>query len=296
MSATALPRSAHPEARFDAVRLAGVGVYGLSPFGGDPADDGLRPALRFEELRRAGEAAGGRPRARATAAGSSPSGRSGSASAPAGYADGVPACCPGGRMFSSAACDGGSPATVSMDQLTFVIGPECPGRRAGRPRVVLIGSDGGESIRVEEWAELSETINYEIVTDTRAPPEGSWSTSFATLEEIRARRRPRCPGSWLAVRNARPGPVFRPAWSPHRRPGGADGGGDQAAPPGGARGLPPRSWWSGAHGAWVLVCRQWTYGRHRRLAGEHHRRPGASRLHRQRDRHPAGRRGTVGSV
>src|SRR5438876_11588565 len=36
-----------PEARFDAARC-GVALYGLSPFGADPAADGLEPALRWE--------------------------------------------------------------------------------------------------------------------------------------------------------------------------------------------------------------------------------------------------------
>jgi len=35
------------EARFDAVRC-GIALYGISPFGSDPADDGLEPALRWE--------------------------------------------------------------------------------------------------------------------------------------------------------------------------------------------------------------------------------------------------------
>src|SRR3954451_10417501 len=36
----------YPEARFDAVRC-GVAIYGLSPFGADPAADGLEPALQW---------------------------------------------------------------------------------------------------------------------------------------------------------------------------------------------------------------------------------------------------------
>src|ERR687897_309226 len=36
-----------PESRFDAARC-GIALYGLSPFGGDPADDGLEPVLRWE--------------------------------------------------------------------------------------------------------------------------------------------------------------------------------------------------------------------------------------------------------
>src|SRR4029079_7854861 len=36
-----------PEARFDAARC-GIALYGLSPFGTDPAADALEPALRWE--------------------------------------------------------------------------------------------------------------------------------------------------------------------------------------------------------------------------------------------------------
>jgi alanine racemase len=54
-------------------------------------------------------------------------------------------------------------ATVSMDQLTFVIGDECD-VEPGDP-VVLIGRDGAERIGAEEWARLCDTISYEIVCD-----------------------------------------------------------------------------------------------------------------------------------
>jgi len=37
----------YPEARFDAARC-GIALYGLSPFGEDPAADGLEPALRWD--------------------------------------------------------------------------------------------------------------------------------------------------------------------------------------------------------------------------------------------------------
>src|SRR6188508_3599463 len=37
----------YAEARFDAVRC-GIALYGISPFGADPADEGLQPALRWE--------------------------------------------------------------------------------------------------------------------------------------------------------------------------------------------------------------------------------------------------------
>src|SRR5207244_5597570 len=38
-----------PEARLDAARC-GIALYGLSPFGGEAADDGLEPVLRWESV------------------------------------------------------------------------------------------------------------------------------------------------------------------------------------------------------------------------------------------------------
>ena len=45
-----------PSARFDACRC-GIALYGLSPVGGDPADDGLEPVLGWRSELRAGQAA-----------------------------------------------------------------------------------------------------------------------------------------------------------------------------------------------------------------------------------------------
>jgi alanine racemase len=155
-----------PEARFDAVRC-GIAVYGLSPFGADPADDGLSPAIRLEsfvaevKVLAAGDSAGyGR---RLVASEPMWIGL-----VPAGYADGVPRILSGradvlvrGRRRRVA-------ATVSMDQLTFVIGAECDVESGDA--VTLIGEDGGERILAEEWARLAGTINYEIVTSLAPRP------------------------------------------------------------------------------------------------------------------------------
>jgi alanine racemase len=155
-----------PDARFDAVRC-GIAVYGLSPFGADPASDGLVPALRMEsrvadvKLLEPGESAGYGRRFVATEP-------TWIGLVPAGYADGVP------RVLSGRAdvLVGGRrrrvAATVSMDQLTFVIGAECD-VEPGDP-VTLIGTDGDERIPVEEWARLAGTISYEIVTSLAPRP------------------------------------------------------------------------------------------------------------------------------
>jgi alanine racemase len=155
-----------PAARFDAVRC-GIAVYGLSPTGADPAADGLLPALRLDshvadvKLLQPGQSSGyGR---RLVASEPTWVGL-----VPAGYADGVP------RILSGAAdvLVGGRrrrvAATVSMDQLTFVIGPTRD-VEPGDP-VTLIGADGDERILVEEWARIAGTINYEIVTSLAPRP------------------------------------------------------------------------------------------------------------------------------
>ncbi len=152
---------AHPDARYDAVRT-GIAVYGLSPFEDAPERHGLVPALRLEsyvaQVKRLGpgESAGYGRRFvadRPTWIGL----------APAGYADGVPRVLSGrmdvlvrGRRRRVA-------ATISMDQLTFVIGDECDVDLGDT--VVLIGRDGQERIGAEEWARLCDTISYEIVCD-----------------------------------------------------------------------------------------------------------------------------------
>ena len=155
-----------PDARFDAVRC-GIGVYGLSPFGTDPGGDGLRPALQLQSF--VAEVKLVAPR------GSAGYGRRFVATeptwiglVPAGYADGVPRALSGladvlvrGRRRRVA-------ATVSMDQLTFVIGPDCD-VEPGDP-VTLIGEDGDERILAEEWAAIAGTINYEIVTSLAPRP------------------------------------------------------------------------------------------------------------------------------
>jgi alanine racemase len=157
-----------PESRLDLVRC-GIAVYGMDPFGEDPARHGLAPALELRSY-----VAEVKPLAAGQSVGY---GRRFVASAPTwigtvplGYADGV-------RRALTNDCDvlvGGRRVplvgTVSMDNVTVDLGPEPvePGAEA-----VLIGAQGRERVLPEEWARRLGTINYEITCgiSARVPRE-----------------------------------------------------------------------------------------------------------------------------
>jgi alanine racemase len=147
-----------PAAHFDMARC-GIAIYGLDPFGEDPAERELEPALSLHsyvaDVKRfpAGASAGyGRTwRApRDTWVGV----------LPLGYGDGVRRglsnngqVLVGGRRYPLV-------GTVSMDNITIDLGPETevkPGAEA-----VLIGSQGEERVLAEDWARALGTINYEV--------------------------------------------------------------------------------------------------------------------------------------
>ena len=75
------PRSGSPTARFDAARC-GVALYGLSPFGTDPAADRLEPVLSLAQPPGAGQAARGGREHRLRPRASSPRRQPGSGSSP----------------------------------------------------------------------------------------------------------------------------------------------------------------------------------------------------------------------
>ena len=146
-----------PEARLGMVRC-GIAVYGMDPFGADPAAHGLTPALELRSYLAEvkpiapGESAGYGRRFIARAP-------TWIGTVPVGYADGV-------RRALTNDCDvliDGRrvplAGTISMDNLTVDLGPEPPARGA---EVVLIGGQGGERVLAEEWARRLGTINYEI--------------------------------------------------------------------------------------------------------------------------------------
>jgi alanine racemase len=146
-------RSHHDMAR------CGVAIYGLDPFQRDPADHGLRPALKLcshvADVKRfpAGASAGYGRRWKApvdTFVGV----------IPLGYGDGVRRALSNnadvlvrGRRFPLV-------GTVSMDNFTIDLGPETDVEWGDE--AVLIGRQGEEEILAEEVAARLETINYEI--------------------------------------------------------------------------------------------------------------------------------------
>lgn len=154
-----------PRSHFDLVRC-GAAVYGLDPFGRDPADHGLQPA--GEVVARIGAVKDCAPGestgyGRRFVAG----GPTTVATVPVGYGDGYR------RAFSCRApvLIGGRRSailgTVSMDNITVDVTGIGPRPRPG-DEAVLIGGQGAERITAEELAELIGTINYEIMTGLTA--------------------------------------------------------------------------------------------------------------------------------
>jgi alanine racemase len=153
-AATYRDRGSH----FDLVRC-GIAIYGMDPFGDDPAERGLEPALslgswvaavrRFE----AGASAGyGR---RWTA--SEPTWV---ATVPVGYGDGWRRGLAGDREVLIGGRRYPLVGTVSMDNITVDLGRESD--VSVGDEVVLIGRQGDERILAEEVARRLDTINYEV--------------------------------------------------------------------------------------------------------------------------------------
>jgi alanine racemase len=149
----------YPSSRFDAARC-GIALYGLSPFGTDPADDGLEPVLSWtsylaqSRLLRAGESTGyGR---RFVAKGDTWIGI-----VPVGYADGFRRDLTGTQVRVAGEL---RPVvgTISMDAFAVELDRELP---IGSP-VVLIG----RGMLAEDHARRADTITYELVCGISSDP------------------------------------------------------------------------------------------------------------------------------
>jgi alanine racemase len=159
-----------PQTRLDMARF-GIALYGLMPspqtreaLRGAPLD--LQPALSYRSEIVA---------VRTIAAGASV-GYGGTFHAPrdmrigvvpAGYADGVPRALSNRGAFAvdGALCPIVGRVAMNMTEIDL---SGAPGARVGS-RVTLIGQDGAAAVTADDWAQWSETINYEIVT--RLPAE-----------------------------------------------------------------------------------------------------------------------------
>ncbi|MGD0166201.1 MAG: alanine racemase [Gaiellaceae bacterium] len=140
-----------PESHFDAARC-GIAVYGLSPFGEDPAGDGLEPVLRWEsrlaqvKLLQPGESTGYGRRFIADKP-------TWIGLVPVGYADGFRRDMTGTEVL----VDGERRpvvGTISMDSFAVKLEREL---LVGTPVVIV-----GDGLLVEEHARVADTINYEI--------------------------------------------------------------------------------------------------------------------------------------
>jgi len=148
-----------PSSRLDAARC-GVALYGLSPFGEDPAVDGLEPVLSWRsylaQVKRleAGESAGYGRRFVAQEP-------TWIGIVPVGYADGFRRDLTGTEVRVS-----GEPrrvvGTVSMDAFAVEVDGEEP---VGAPVTIL-----GHGVLAEEHARVAGTINYELVCGINADP------------------------------------------------------------------------------------------------------------------------------
>jgi alanine racemase len=149
----------YPSARFDAARC-GIALYGLSPFGTDPAEDGLQPVLHWQShlaevrLLRTGESTGYGRRfvaERDTWIGITP----------VGYADGFRRDMTGTEVRVAGELRR-VVGTVSMDAIAVELDRELP---LETPVVLL-----GHGVLAESHARVAGTITYELVCGINASP------------------------------------------------------------------------------------------------------------------------------
>jgi alanine racemase len=148
-----------PDTWYDLVR-PGIALYGLDPLGGDPAVHGLRPAMTV----RATVALTKRvPAGVGVSYGHTyfPQAETTLALVPVGYADGVPRAA-GNR---APVLIGGGQRTIAgrvcMDQFVLDVGDAEV--RPGDDVVLWGPGDRGEPT-AQQWADVLDTIHYELVT------------------------------------------------------------------------------------------------------------------------------------
>jgi alanine racemase len=148
------------EAQFDMVRC-GIAIYGMDPFGIDPACRGLEPALELSSYV---------AEVKTCAVGESTGyGRQFVAEhdthiavLPVGYGDGWRRGLSNNADVLIAGHRRPLVGTISMDSVTVDVGEDPHVERLRGERAILIGLQGSERITAEEVARRLETINYEV--------------------------------------------------------------------------------------------------------------------------------------
>jgi alanine racemase len=189
------------DAQFDMARC-GIAVYGMDPFGVDPAERALQPALALSsyvadvKLCRAGESAGYGRRfvaERDTHLGV----------LPIGYGDGWRR----GLSNNADVLVGGHHypvvGTVSMDNLTIDLGADASAEGLRGEPATLIGIDGQQRITAEDVARRLDTINYEVTCGLTARVARAYHRDGVLAEPVAvAAGEPSRAGSWLPPRYA----------------------------------------------------------------------------------------------
>jgi alanine racemase len=148
-----------PESRFDAVRC-GIALYGLSPFGTDPGEDGLEPVLSWtseiaqSKLLHAGESTGYGRRFVADS-------DTWIGIMPLGYADGFRRDLTGTEVRVAGERRRVIGA-VSMDATAVELDRELP---PGTPVTIV-----GHGVPLEEHARVADTITYELTARINTSP------------------------------------------------------------------------------------------------------------------------------
>ncbi len=149
-----------PASHLDMARC-GIAIYGLDPFGEDPAARGLEPALELHSY-----VADVKPFEPGASAGYGRSWRATEAThvgvLPIGYGDGFRRALSNSAEVLVRGRRRPVVGTISMDNVTIDLGPE-PDVEPG-DAAVLIGSQGDERVLAEELAHRLATINYEVTT------------------------------------------------------------------------------------------------------------------------------------
>jgi alanine racemase len=187
------------DAQFDMVRC-GIAIYGMDPFGVDPAARALEPALELSsyvaevKMCRAGESAGYGRRfvaARDTHL----------AVLPIGYGDGWRRGLSNNADVLIAGHRYPLVGTVSMDNVTIDLGSDASAERLRGEPAILIGFEGEERITAEDVARRLDTINYEVTCALTARVPRVYHRDGEPIEPIATGARRSAGGPWLPGRH-----------------------------------------------------------------------------------------------